>query len=119
MIILFGWEKKGKRERALLDTHCYPCKRQTTWDWIRLTEWITGFFIPLLPIKSEHFLVCSICKDQLQLQAGEARGVKQLPLLSKLDSQQLHDRLVQRLEDYQLSGKTATQRDFLKTQRRE
>jgi len=119
MIILFGWTKKGKRERALLDTHCYQCKRQTTWDWYRLTEWVTGFFIPLLPIKSEHFLVCSACKDQLALQTDEARGIKILKQLPKEESQQLHDGLVQRLEDHQLAGKSTTQREFLKSQRRE
>jgi hypothetical protein len=119
MIIIFGWTKKGKRERPLLDTHCYQCRRQTTWDWFRLTEWITGFFVPLLPIGSQHFLVCSTCHDQLELQAAETRGIKQLKHLPASESKQLHDRLVQRLEAYQLADKSETQREFLKTQRHE
>ena len=117
MIIIFGSTNKGKRERSLLDTYCYQCKQETTWDWYRLTEWITGFFVPLLPTTSEHFLVCTGCHDQLKLQPDEARGIKHLNQLPAHESKQLHDSIVRRLEERQLANKTETQREFLKSQR--
>jgi hypothetical protein len=117
MIIIFGWTTKGTAVRPLLDTYCYECKRQTTWDWYRLAEWVTAFFVPVLPVKSEHYLVCQGCRDQLQLQSDEVRDIKRLKQLSKDASQTLHDRLVQRLEDRQLDGKTETQKEYLKTRR--
>jgi len=119
MLIIAGSTKKGKRERSLLDTYCYQCRKQTTWDWIRLTEWFTVFFVALLPITSEHYLVCTGCKDHLKLLADDACGVKNLQRLPADDSRQLHDRLVQRLEDQQLAGKSDTQREDLKRHRRE
>jgi hypothetical protein len=117
MFIVFGWVKKGKRERPLLDTYCYQCKRQTTWDWFRLTDWLSIFFIELVPVKDDHLLACQGCGDQLPLTKNEARGIKRLKQLSDSESKQLHDALVQRLEDHQLDGKTATQREFLKSKR--
>jgi zinc-ribbon family len=119
MIILFGWEKKGTRVRPLLDTHCYRCKRQTTWDWYRITEWVTFFFIRVLPFKDEHLVVCANCGDQLLLDKNEARGIKKLKNLAPTESQTLHDKLVKRLEDHQLADKSDTQREFLKSQRKQ
>jgi hypothetical protein len=119
MFIIAGSTRKARRERPLLDTYCYQCKKQTTWDWYRLTEWFTAFFIAVLPIASDHYLVCTGCKDQLQLQSDEARGVKNLQRLPADESLQLHDRLVQRLEDHQLAGKSDTQNEDLQRQRRE
>ncbi len=114
MIIIFGWTTKGAIERSLLDTHCYSCRRTTTWEWFRATEWLTGFFLPVLPIKSEHYLLCQHCKDSLQLQKHEVKAIKRLQLLPADESAALHDRLVERLEAHQMSGKTETQREYLK-----
>jgi hypothetical protein len=117
MIFIFGIAYKSKRERPLLDTHCYTCSRVTTWDWYRVGEWFSLFFVALLPVKDEHFLLCSSCGDRLQLTANEARGVKNLKQLAPAESQSLHDHLVQRLEDLQLADKTQTQREYLKSKR--
>jgi len=119
MIIIFGTAHKSKRERPLIDTYCFQCKRSTTWDWYKVTEWLSAFFIPVLPIRDEHFLVCSSCGDQLQMEKQEAQGVKNRGELTPAESTSLHDRLVERLEDHQLSGKSETQRDYLKSQRRQ
>ena len=117
MIIIFGSATKGATVRPLIDTHCYECKRQATWDWYRVTEWMSAFFVPVLPVRSHHYLVCQTCRDGLQLNATEVRGIKRLKQLPERESQTLHDRLVQRLEDHQLSDKTETQRAYLKARR--
>lgn len=119
MIIIFGTSHKSKRERPLIDTYCFECKRTTTWDWYKVTEWISAFFIPVLPVRDEHFLVCSTCGDQLQMDRDEARGVKRRTQLAPDESQRLHDRLIERLETHQLSGKSETQREYLRSQRRQ
>ena len=119
MLIVFGWEKSGKRLRPLLDTHCYQCKRTSTWDWNRVTEWVSLFFIRVLPFKSTDYLCCPGCGDAIELDAREKRGVANLPHLSAQDSRALHDRLVGRLEDHQFQGKSATQREYIKSMRRD
>lgn len=117
MIIIFGTAHKSKRERPLIDTYCFECKRPTTWDWYKVTEWMSAFFIPVLPIRDEHFLVCSHCGDQLQMNKEEANGVKCRAELTAAESRLLHDRLVDRLETHQLAEKSDTQREYLKSQR--
>lgn len=117
MIFIFGSTQKGATVRPLLDTHCYPCQRTTTWDWYRVTEWMSVFFLPVLPVNSKHFLLCRGCKDHLQLEPDDVKGVKRLRQLTGAESKTLHDRLVERLETHQLSEKTATQREYLKSRR--
>ena len=117
MIFIFGGTQKGATVRPLLDTHCYQCNRTTTWDWYRVTEWMSAFFIPVLPVNSKHYLLCQGCKDHLQLQQDEVNGVKQLRQLPMDESKALHDGLVERLETHQLAEKTPTQREYLKSRR--
>lgn len=117
MIIIFGWTHKGATVRPLIDTHCYPCRRTTTWEWYRVGEWMTLFFLRVLPVRSDYYLVCRGCRDNLKLSADEVSGVKRLSQLSADESQSLHDKLVKRLEDHQMADKTETQREFLKNRR--
>ncbi len=117
MIVIFGWTTKGSTERPLIDTHCYRCGRQVTWHLYRATEWFTAFFVPVLPIKNEHSLMCQDCGDRLQVTKDEMREIKQLKQLPTYESRALHDALVRRLEDTQLAGKTETQREWLKNRR--
>jgi hypothetical protein len=115
MLIVFGWEKSGKRIRPLLDTHCYQCKRVSTWDWNRITQWVSLFFIRVLPFKSVDYLSCPGCGDAIELDPEERRGLGQFDRLSREASQALHDKLVTRLEEHQFAGKSATQREFIKS----
>jgi hypothetical protein len=116
MIIIFGSATKGATERPLIDTHCYRCNRVATWSLYRMTEWMTAFLLPVLPVKSDRYLVCQSCKDNLQLTKDEVNGIKRLTQLAD-ESKALHDRLVQRLEMHQFAGKTETQREYLKNRR--
>jgi hypothetical protein len=118
MIVIFGWQKHGKLERPLLDTHCYRCQRQTTWDWHRVTEYVTLFFARVLPFKSESYLVCQFCSDTVTLVGEEASGVRRLSALPPEASRKLHDRLVIKIEEHQLAGKTQTQRAYLASRRK-
>lgn len=119
MIFIFGARRKGERLRPLLDTHCYRCKRGTTWDWLRVTDWLSVFFIRLIPLRSKTYLACNGCGDALLLQPNEARGISDLQRLSADRSRRLHDHLVQRLEEHQFRGKSTTQREYLKSVHRE
>jgi hypothetical protein len=119
MFFIVGSQSKGERLRALLDTHCYRCNRGTTWDWLRVTDWLSIFFIRLIPLRSKGYLACNGCGDTLALQAGEMRGISNLNRLSDERSRELHDHLVRRLEEHQFHGKSATQREFLKSTHRQ
>lgn len=119
MIFIFGSQRKGERLRPLLDTHCYCCKRGTTWDLLRVTDWVSIFFIRLIPVRSTGYLACTGCGDRLALHADEVRGISRLRRLSTQQSGRLHDHLVRRLEEHQFRGKSTTQREFLKSLHRQ
>lgn len=119
MILIFGSQRKSERLRSLLDTHCYRCKHEKTWDWVRVTDWLSIFFIRLIPVRSKGYLACNGCGDTLALRDDEVRGIRSLSRLSDEKSRELHDHLVRRLEEHQFQGKSATQREYLKSLRRQ
>lgn len=109
MFVIFGWEKHGERVKPLIDTHCYHCNNAVTWDWVKVTEWVSFFFVRVVPFKSEHFLGCGICGDAIALDNSEVRRLKKLHRLSRRKSSHLHGALVARLEQHQFEGMTENQ----------
>jgi len=117
MFILFGWSKKPSLVKTLLTTYCYECNKDTSWDWLKLTEWVSLFFINVIPFKSQHFLACQNCGDHIQFTKDEVDSVKVLQKLSKADSDLLHDNIVRRIEVSQLGDKTETQVKWIKLEK--
>lgn len=63
MFVLFGFGHKTFNEKKLQDvTHCYHCNNLTNWVLSRQTNWFTLFFIPVIPVQTEYWVYCPICK---------------------------------------------------------
>jgi len=114
MFVIFGFTKKPKLIRTLLNTYCYECEKETLWDWLKLTEWISLFFLDVIPFKSQHFLACQNCGYYIELNKQDIVSIQSLKTLSDIESELLHDYVVKKLEDSQLNGKSDTQLKWIK-----
>lgn len=117
MFLIFGWGKETKHEKSLLNTYCYHCNNNSTWELCSETEWATFFYFKTIPFLKKYFIVCSSCRDEFNLNKKISKGVTRLSKLSETKSKQLHDYLVSELENYQLSNKTERQKEYIKSMR--
>lgn len=115
MFVIFGWLKESTPVKPLLDTWCYHCNSQRTWELYCETEWVTFFDIRTFPFMKKYFLYCSKCHDTLPLDKHTGNTVMQLDSLGSSKSQMLHDNLVCELEKHQLSNKTERQLAYIRS----
>lgn len=114
MFIIFGWEKTSKAVGLDTWTHCHHCNCNTRWEAYDVSEWITFFFVRAIPILSKHYIFCSVCGDNFEL---DKRAYKDL---RKSGNGQKVSRLrdtSQVIDDQQLSHKTETQRNYIRAMR--
>ena len=111
MFVIFGWEKTAKPIESVLKAECFHCKNLSGWDVWKETEWISLFFIKLIPFLNKYYLVCSICNDSISLPNSLAREI----LNPNNRTTELHDSLVKSIEKHQFEGMTETQIEYWKS----
>jgi hypothetical protein len=77
------------------------------WEHWKETEWVTFFAIKTIPFMSKSYLVCSACREPLELQAVVASMLAKPTDLSALQM---------KLEEQQLASKSDVQRTYLLSQ---
>jgi hypothetical protein len=112
MFIIFGWEKTVKPVESVLNTDCFQCRNISKWSIWRETEWVSLFFIKVIPFRNQYHLVCNICNDSVKLSSAMAKDA----LSPNKRTQELHDLLVKSIEEHQFAGLTETQILFRKSQ---
>lgn len=112
MFFVFGWEKTFKPAESLLRTHCHNCNKDTPWRVWRETEWVSLFFVRLLPFLTKYHLACDSCRDALAVDTELLRMARARHRLSDERSGHLHDEIVKRIQDRQLGGLTEGQRRY-------
>ena len=80
MFILFGFSSKPKVE-GVIKNKCPSCQKKSLIRIVKVTEWFTLFFIPVIPLGSKVFLECLQCGSGYQLK-NEAKE-KMLELINK------------------------------------
>jgi zinc-ribbon family len=76
-LILFGWGKKTKRTFGLVGPyHCVTCGRDSLFRLVRVVNWFTLFFVPVIPYSKEYFLVCPNCSKAIQLSKDNVKEIK-------------------------------------------
>jgi hypothetical protein len=108
VIIIFGWVKEAKEVGPALDCYCYRCQRKHPWEYWKETEWVSFFMIKTIPFLSKSYVVCGACRQPIKLDSMRLRQLgrkEQLPNLAEF------------IEEHQLLGKNAVQRNFLFAQR--
>ncbi|MCO7223941.1 hypothetical protein [Pleionea sp. CnH1-48] len=114
MLKLTSFKKSLRPIKPVIDTKCYHCNNETTWDLIQATDWLTFLSFKIIPYYSQYHLCCTVCTDLYDISRSELKGVNSLHQLSDQASNQLHDDLVRSMKRYQLKGKTEVQRNFLR-----
>ena len=118
MFIIFGWENKSGLVRIAFREHCHRCQASRQWGHFQDSQWISFFFIPMIPIKHKHYLVCEGCNDTLEL---NAKAVKMLKRLAKTNDAETRNWIVQGfsslIENHQLADKTEVQREYIRASR--
>ena len=104
MLVIFGWTKERSAVGRALKCYCYRCHRQRDWEHWEETEWVTFFLIKTIPFMSKNFVVCTACRQAIEI------GRKAVAHLRK---PVLRGQLADVLEEEQLLHKTESQRRFL------
>lgn len=78
-MIVYGWGKQTRRTHGVVGTtKCSHCGTTADFHLVQIRTWFTLFWIPLIPYKSEHRVLCSGCEwgwkpdeaEIVQLKAG-------------------------------------------------
>lgn len=68
MFFVFGWGRQTRKNFGIVSKlKCDHCGNDDYWKLLRLTEWFTLFFIPVIPYSSEKYLLCPICEYGIKL----------------------------------------------------
>jgi len=112
MFVIFGWEKTIKPIESVLTTHCYHCNNHAGWSIWKESEWLSLFFIRILPFLSKYYIRCDICGDAADLETSMAKK----GLSSSKRTQELHDAFLKFIEEHQFEGLTEGQILYKKAQ---
>ena len=71
-MLIVGWghrktEVLGPVEKRL----CPRCNNEDFWELHRLKDYATLFFVPVIPYKTQHLLVCPVCQAAYDVEPGE------------------------------------------------
>ena len=61
MVIYVGARARGTHEGYLFDLHCQKCGHRTAWVLMQVKKKATLFFVRIVPLGSEHLIVCELC----------------------------------------------------------
>ncbi len=76
-MIIWGWRKMRKVLLDVDEMECSNCHNINRFKLIRYTSWFTIFFIPLIPFKSDYFIVCPICEYGYKIDKIEKERIMQ------------------------------------------
>ncbi|HTX87150.1 MAG TPA: zinc-ribbon domain-containing protein [Candidatus Nanoarchaeia archaeon] len=100
MPIIFGWGRQTTwKVGPVFRQLCNHCKNDEYWILIRRTTWFTFFFIPIIPYKTQWWLICPICQYGLKLEAEQVKKlqpiaeINQLLAMKKITEQEYQSRI--------------------------
>lgn len=68
MFVIFGWGRVTVRDHgATVPATCSNCHNQGMQHYVHARTWFTLFFIPVIPYKSQHLLICPVCERGMKL----------------------------------------------------
>ena len=112
MFFIFGWEKESKILGDVLKTDCFNCQNHTQWQIWKETEWVSLFFIKVLPFINKGYIGCSKCGDSAEISINETKQA----LSPARRTQDLYNSIIKKIEDHQFSGLTEGQISYRKAQ---
>jgi len=112
LFIIWGF---GHRTTKIMgdmpESLCSRCNNRTARQIVKLTTWITLFFIPVLPYKKHYLLTCPICGQAQELTKTEFDSLTSVGYNSQPANEQSQ---IIPSDNTKYAGKTPTQIAFLK-----
>ncbi len=78
MIFIFGYHPKTKTVGPVEDKTCPNCNNTRHWLLGKTTDFISFFFIPLIPTKTKYHEHCPVCNFTNELSRSEFERKKDL-----------------------------------------
>lgn len=76
MFLIFGLTPSMKDEGPVVQSHCRNCASRTSWHLHSETDWVSVFFVRLLPVRTTQALACRGCGSIVALSAAQNRLVR-------------------------------------------
>ncbi len=77
VVFIFGWGKTTEKDFGeVLPLNCSNCKNTVMYRLLRIRKWFTLFFIPIIPYRTKHYLMCPICSRGLELKGEKIDNAK-------------------------------------------
>ncbi len=57
---------------------CPNCRNEDFWELDKIVTWITLFFVPVIPYRTEHRLGCPICRVSQPVESPELEEYQQV-----------------------------------------
>lgn len=112
-MIIFGWGKTTKKFVAqVFEKTCSYCNTTEIWRLCIVRTWFTLFFIPVIPYKTAHCIICPKCGSYIPLTKEQFEQFKLDLSRSSAPSNGIPASSIE--SDLKYSGKTETQTNYLK-----
>lgn len=97
MFFIIGWGHPIKKTIGPInEILCSNCNNSKHWLLEKTTEWVTLFFIPIIPSRTRYYTYCPICKQGQMLKKEEFDSL--IPL-AELNNKAMQSNMSE--EDYQ------------------
>jgi zinc-ribbon family len=68
-MILFGWGRRTVKHQGQISQTCPHCHNTGWFNVVTVRTWFTLFFIPVIPYKVRHVMMCTNCGFTVELDA--------------------------------------------------
>ncbi len=83
MIIVAGaGHRKNEKSQLKDDKYCFNCNNTSKWILQKSKHFLTLFFLPVAPYKTEYMLFCPICGNSIKLEKTGYEKMKTSDLTS-------------------------------------
>jgi len=118
-MIIWGWGKRTVKHWGQITQKCPYCKNTGWFQVVTIRTWFTIFFIPVIPYRVRHVMMCSNCGGAVELDAQRmataqhviAGGMVITPMATDADEQLAAARARDAAYLQSVSGETDTPTD--------
>ncbi len=114
MIVLFGLGKTTKKNFGYLpDKNCKLCEKNHAYELLRITTWMTLFFIPVIPYSFKYFLVCPNCERGFEITKDQFNSLRQIQEGLRVNYNSNENVIGFHMANDPYAGKNEVQKNFL------
>ena len=77
-MILWGWGKRTVKHLGQIRQACPSCQHTGWFNVVTIRTWFTLFFIPVIPYRVRHVMMCTNCGGTVELDAERMAKAKQM-----------------------------------------